>query len=51
MGRWRDAIEDLEVAANGVHNTRNIHQSLAKAYDALGDKQLARVHRQHAGIE
>jgi tetratricopeptide (TPR) repeat protein len=51
LGRWREAIEDLELAANGLPRSRDIHLSLAKAYDALGEQQLARVHREHAGIE
>jgi tetratricopeptide (TPR) repeat protein len=48
LERWQDAIADLEYAANGMPESRDIHLSLAKAYDALGDKQLARVHREHA---
>jgi tetratricopeptide (TPR) repeat protein len=48
LGRWREAIADLEYAANGMPESRDIHRSLAKAYDALGDKQLAQVHREHA---
>jgi tetratricopeptide (TPR) repeat protein len=51
LGRWREAIGDLEFAANGLPQSRDIHLSLAKAYDALGDQQLARVHREHAGSE
>jgi tetratricopeptide (TPR) repeat protein len=48
LGRWQEAIADLEYAANGMPESRDIHLSLAKAYDALGDKQLAQVHREHA---
>jgi tetratricopeptide (TPR) repeat protein len=48
MARWQEAIADLEYAANGMPESRDIHLSLAKAYDALGDKQLAQVHREHA---
>jgi tetratricopeptide (TPR) repeat protein len=51
LGRWKESIEDLEFAANGLPQSRDIHLSLAKAYDALGDRQLARVHREHAGSE
>jgi tetratricopeptide (TPR) repeat protein len=51
LGRWREAIEDLEIAVNGLPDVRDIHLSLAKAYDALGEKQLARVHRARATIE
>jgi tetratricopeptide (TPR) repeat protein len=48
MGRWQEAVQDLEYAANGMPESRDIHLSLAKAYDALGEKQLAQVHREHA---
>jgi tetratricopeptide (TPR) repeat protein len=48
LGQWKDAVEDLEYAANGMPGTPEIHLSLATAYDALGDTQLARVHREHA---
>jgi tetratricopeptide (TPR) repeat protein len=51
LGRWREAVEDLEFAANGMPSSKEIHLSLAKAYDALGDSQLAKVHREHAGVE
>jgi len=47
LGRWQAAVEDLEYAANGVPDSRQIHLSLAKAYDALGHEHLARVHREH----
>jgi tetratricopeptide (TPR) repeat protein len=48
LSRWQEAIEDLEFAANGMPDSRDIHLSLAKAYDALGEKQLAQIHREHA---
>jgi tetratricopeptide (TPR) repeat protein len=48
MARWQEAVQDLEYAANGMPESRDIHLSLAKAYDALGEKQLAQVHREHA---
>jgi tetratricopeptide (TPR) repeat protein len=48
LGRWPEAIADLEYAANGMPESRDIHLSLAKAYDALGDKEMARVHREQA---
>ena len=51
LGRWQEAVDDLEYAANGMPSSKEIHLSLAKAYDALGDRQLAQVHRQHAGVE
>lgn len=51
LGRWREAVADLEQAANSLPESRDIHLSLAKAYDALGNADLARVHREHAGNE
>ncbi|HJQ81926.1 MAG TPA: tetratricopeptide repeat protein [Lacipirellulaceae bacterium] len=48
LGRWQEAVQDLEYAANGMPESRDIHRSLAKAYDALGEKQLAQVHHEHA---
>lgn len=48
LGRWRDAIADLEVAVNGMPELGSIHDSLAKAYDAVGEKELAELHRQAA---
>jgi tetratricopeptide (TPR) repeat protein len=51
LGRWREAVDDLEYAANGMPESKEIHLSLAKAYDALGNSQLAQVHRRHAGVE
>jgi tetratricopeptide (TPR) repeat protein len=51
LGRWREAIGDLEYAANAMPSSKEIHLALAKAYDALGDSQLAQVHRRHAGLE
>jgi uncharacterized protein HemY len=51
LERWKEAVDDLEYAANAMPSSKEIHLSLAKAYDALGDRQLAQVHRQHAGAE
>jgi len=48
LGKWNEAVEDLEYAANGMPDSREVHLSLAKAYDALGQAHLARVHREHA---
>jgi tetratricopeptide (TPR) repeat protein len=48
LGKWQSAVEDLEFAANAMPGSADIHGSLAKAYEALGDQQLARVHREHA---
>ena len=48
LSRWQEAVDDLEYALNGLPNTPVIHRSLAKAYDALGNKELAAVHLQYA---
>lgn len=45
MQRWQEAIEDLEFALNGLPQLEAIHQSLATAYDALGEKELAKLHQ------
>jgi tetratricopeptide (TPR) repeat protein len=48
LGRWKNAVDDLEYALNGAPDATTIHQSLAQAYEALGNKELASVHRQNA---
>lgn len=45
QGKWREAVDDLEVALNGMPDSVGVHATLAKAYDALGEKDLAAVHR------
>jgi len=51
LERWREAIADLEYASNGMPENKEIHQSLAKAYDALGETELAKVHERAASGE
>ncbi len=48
MKKWKEAVPDLEYAVNGMPDSVEIHQSLAAAYEALGETQLARVHRQQS---
>jgi predicted Zn-dependent protease len=48
LERYQDAVTDLEFALNGMPNVPTIHQSLAKAYDALGNHQLAAFHKRNA---
>ncbi|MEM6798448.1 MAG: tetratricopeptide repeat protein [Planctomycetota bacterium] len=48
LGRWREAVEELEFALNRMPDSPNIHRSLAAAYDALEQPQLARSHREQA---
>jgi len=47
LKRWPEAIEDLERALNGrLPNSVPAHASLAIAYAAIGQPELADVHRQ-----
>jgi predicted Zn-dependent protease len=48
LGRWKEAVDDLEYALNGAPDATTIHQALAQAYEALGNKELAAAHRQYA---
>jgi tetratricopeptide (TPR) repeat protein len=48
LHRWKEAVDDLEFALNGAPDAFAIHQSLAQAYEALGNKELAAAHRQNA---
>ena len=34
--------------SNGMPTSRDIHLALAKAYEGVGEEQLARIHRQQA---
>ncbi len=46
LGRWQEAVDDLEAALHSMPNAAVIHASLAKAYAALGNDDLAEMHRQ-----
>jgi Tfp pilus assembly protein PilF len=48
LQRWKEAVDDLEFAVNGIPDSPQVHSSLASAYEALGQSQLARAHRQYA---
>jgi tetratricopeptide (TPR) repeat protein len=48
LGKWQPAITDLEFALNGMPNAPAIHRSLAKAYEATGNKDLAAAHQGYA---
>lgn len=48
LKKWKEAIPDLEYAVNGMPTSPEIHQALAQAYEAMGEEQLARLHRQQA---
>jgi tetratricopeptide (TPR) repeat protein len=45
LGRWNEAIDDLERALPKYNYTVEIHDSLAKAYENLGQESLAQKHR------
>ncbi len=45
LGRWIEAVEELERALNGMPDELGIHQSLATAYEQLGQVALAEAHR------
>ncbi|TWT78305.1 hypothetical protein Pla123a_10960 [Posidoniimonas polymericola] len=49
LKQWRDAIADLEFALNAMPDSRDAHSGLATAYEAIGDLQLADVHRRLLG--
>ncbi len=46
--RWQEAVEDLEFAINGLPALGSIHKSLAIAYTALGQDELAQLHEMQA---
>jgi Flp pilus assembly protein TadD len=48
LGRWNEAVSDLEFALNGMPDSAAIHRGLATAYQQLGQPELAAIHRQQA---
>ncbi|QEF99565.1 Tetratricopeptide repeat protein [Stieleria maiorica] len=48
MGRFRDAISDLERALTEPSLASKAHQMLADCYDKVGDQDLAQGHREAA---
>jgi tetratricopeptide (TPR) repeat protein len=45
MGRWKEALTDLEVVLAIAPNTPGLHNTLADVYDKLGQSALASEHR------
>jgi tetratricopeptide (TPR) repeat protein len=45
LGRWEEALDDLERALPRYNYTVEIHESLAKVYENLGQASLAQKHR------
>ncbi len=48
--RWAEAIHDLEIALNGMPDSKAIHQSLAVAYQQMGQIEAAQIHRRLANL-
>jgi tetratricopeptide (TPR) repeat protein len=48
MGRFKDALTDLEAALSRAPNSRSVHLALAEAYERLGNPPLAAEHRRLA---
>lgn len=46
LGRYKEAVTDLELALSALSQMPSIHAALAKAYEALGDTELAARHRE-----
>jgi len=44
LGRWRDALVDLETALPTMRDDRNLHSTLATVYRNLGDTEMASQH-------
>jgi len=45
MGRWQEAVTDLEAALQALPDKRKSHQALAEAYGHLGVPALAAEHK------
>ena len=43
---WKEAVADLEIAAERIPDRASIHAALAKAYEQLGDANLSKKHRE-----
>lgn len=48
LGRYKEAIPDLESSLRSLANRPEIHETLAKAYAQIGDAELAEKHRRLA---
>lgn len=51
LGRYKEAIPDLERALSVPSLKKNAHLSLAKCYEELGDPDLAGMHLEAAAME
>jgi Tfp pilus assembly protein PilF len=48
MGRWKDALADLEAALPAKADNADLHSDLAETYTALDVPELAETHRRRA---
>jgi Flp pilus assembly protein TadD len=48
MGKWREALPDLEAALSGTPDNPKLHQALAEVYDHLGAREMAAQHQRLA---
>ena len=46
VGRYAEALDDLRASLNALGDDSAIHAAMAVAYEALGESELARIHRQ-----
>jgi tetratricopeptide (TPR) repeat protein len=49
LERWQEAVADLTLALNGMPTKREIHASLARAYEQLGEHETAQLHAAQSG--
>ena len=49
LGRWKEALGDLEVALRAKPDDTDLHLALAETYDKLGEPDMASEHRRHTG--
>jgi tetratricopeptide (TPR) repeat protein len=48
LGRYQEAVSELETALRGLPNRQVLHRKLAALYEKLGDTRLAEQHRRLA---
>ncbi len=48
MGRWKEALNDLEAALMATPDNQDLHLALAEAYDHLGSSAMAAEHKRLA---
>ena len=48
MGRWKDALDDLEAALPANQDNADLHNALADVYEHVGDPDMAAKHRRLA---